>query len=91
MEDDHGTRMLRAMDHRLVEECTAQASSRVLLTVEAAAGRLSIGRTTMYALIKTGAVESVLVGRLRRIPADALTHYLEQLRAAGAKPDHSAA
>lgn len=79
------------MDHRVTDEYPAQASSRILLTVEAAAGRLSIGRTTMYALIKTGAVESVLVGRLRRIPADALTHYLEQLRADGAKPDNSAA
>jgi excisionase family DNA binding protein len=38
-----------------------------LLTVEEAAARLSIGRTLMYELISTGAVESVTIGRLRRV------------------------
>lgn len=48
---------------------------RVLLSVEQAAERLSIGRTTVYRLIKTGELQSVRVGRLRRIPADALDDY----------------
>ena len=39
-------------------------------------GRLSIGRTTMYALIGAGAIESVKVDRLSRVPADALTGYV---------------
>ncbi|WP_190819575.1 excisionase family DNA-binding protein [Saccharopolyspora pogona] len=55
--------------------------SRVLLTVEAAAERLSIGRTNMYALIKSGQVASVRIGNLRRVPADALTAYVRQLTA----------
>ena len=38
----------------------------------------------MYALIKAGDVESILIGRLRRIPADALARYLAAFRA-----DHS--
>ena len=50
-----------------------------LLTVEEAAHRLSIGRTTMYALLRAGAVRSVKVGRLRRIPAEALTEYIDRL------------
>jgi len=50
-----------------------------LLSVEAAATQLSIGRTTMYALIKTGAITSVRIGRLRRIPAEALTAYTTRL------------
>jgi len=50
-----------------------------LLSVEAAATQLSIGRTTMYALLKTGAIGSVKVGRLRRVPADALTAYTTRL------------
>ena len=53
--------------------------ARTLLSVEAAATQLSIGRTTMYALIKTGAIESVRVGRLRRVPAEALTAYTTRL------------
>ncbi|MPZ82202.1 MAG: helix-turn-helix domain-containing protein [Actinophytocola sp.] len=52
---------------------------RILLTVEAAAERLSISRTRMYALIKTGDVTSVRVGRLRRIPTAALDAFTTQL------------
>jgi excisionase family DNA binding protein len=39
--------------------------ARVLLTVEAAAKQLSIGRTTMYALIKAGHIATVRIGQLR--------------------------
>lgn len=53
---------------------------RLLLTAEEAAERLGIGRTLMYALVRGGDVESVQIGRLRRIPADALSRYLDQLR-----------
>jgi excisionase family DNA binding protein len=53
---------------------------RLVLTVEEAAERLGIGRTLMYALITTGEVESVRIGRLRRIPADALENYVKGLR-----------
>ncbi|WP_353943705.1 helix-turn-helix domain-containing protein [Streptomyces sp. HUAS MG91] len=47
------------------------------LTVEEAARRLSVGRTTMYALIRDGAVETVPIGRLRRVPVKAISAYLE--------------
>lgn len=56
-----------------------ESAPRVLLTVEAAAERLSIGRTMMYALVKTGDIESVCIGRLRRIPATALDSYARRL------------
>ncbi|MEU3543495.1 helix-turn-helix domain-containing protein [Streptomyces paromomycinus] len=52
----------------------------VLLTVEEAARRLSIGRTTCYGLIRSGELESVGIGRLRRVPADALAEYLARRR-----------
>jgi excisionase family DNA binding protein len=52
-----------------------------VLTVEEAAQRLGIGRAVMYALVSSGAVESVRIGRLRRVPADALVTFLDQLRA----------
>lgn len=54
---------------------------RLLLSVEAAAQRLSISRTRMYDLIKTGRIPSVRVGRLRRVPADALVMFTAQLLA----------
>ncbi|MGQ0846131.1 MAG: excisionase family DNA-binding protein [Sporichthyaceae bacterium] len=53
---------------------------RLVLTVEEAADDLGIGRTLMYALIRDGAVESVRIGRLRRVPAEALSEYVARLR-----------
>ncbi|NED34824.1 helix-turn-helix domain-containing protein [Streptomyces sp. SID8499] len=53
----------------------------VLLTVEEAARCLRIGRTTCFALIRTGELESLTIGGLRRIPADAPAAYLARRRA----------
>lgn len=89
--EHQGTQLARVDDHHPSERHYIQTPPRILLTVEAAADQLSIGRTTMYALIKAGAVESVLVGRLRRIPVEALVRYLERLRADLRQSDDSAA
>lgn len=55
---------------------------RVLLTIEEAAERLGIGRTLMCKLIRTGDVESVVIGRLCRIHIDAVNDYADRLVAA---------
>lgn len=52
---------------------------RVLLKPEEAAERLGIGRTTVYALLRTGEIESVRVGRLRRVPVTAVQAYAARL------------
>jgi excisionase family DNA binding protein len=57
--------------------------ARLVLTVEQAAEQLGIGRTLMYALIASGDVESVRIGRLRRVPADALDAFVFRLRCHG--------
>ena len=54
-------------------------SPREMLTVEQAAERLAVSRTTMFALIKDEVVPSILIGRYRRVPADELTVYIEWL------------
>jgi excisionase family DNA binding protein len=61
-------------------------SPRILLTVQEAAHVLGIGRTLMYSLIMSGEVESVPIGRLRRIPAECLTEYVTRLRESQTKP-----
>ncbi|MFG2901524.1 excisionase family DNA-binding protein [Streptomyces zaomyceticus] len=53
-----------------------------LLTVEEAARRLRIGRTLCYRLIGSGELESVPVGRLRRVPPEAVLDYVARLREA---------
>ena len=66
--------------HRDIERA---ATAVLLLTVEEAAQRLSIGRTTMYSLVSTGAIESVTIGRLRRVPSESLEKYVSSLRISG--------
>jgi len=61
------------------ERPTEIAPDMTLLTVEEAARRLSIGRTTVYALLKEGQINSVRIGRLRRIPTEELTAYTARL------------
>ena len=52
----------------------------LLLTVDEAAERLRLGRTLVYRLISSGELESVTVGRLRRVPAECLAEYVAALR-----------
>ncbi len=55
----------------------------LLLTPERAAERLDLGRTKIYELMAAGQIESVKVGRSRRIPVDALVDYVTRLRTSG--------
>ncbi|WKK27575.1 excisionase family DNA-binding protein [Streptomyces olivoreticuli] len=64
------------------EAISADDPTLALLTVEEAARRLQIGRTTCYRLIASGELESVPVGRLRRVPAEAVPEYVARLRLA---------
>jgi len=63
-------------------EAGGQEEPRLLLRVEEAAHRLGIERTLMYALVQSGDVESVRVGRLRRVPVECLDEFVAGLRAA---------
>ena len=61
---------------------------RRLLTTEETARRLSIGRTLVYRLMASGDLESVRIGRLRRIPAVALDDDVDRLRLASTEQGH---
>lgn len=52
-----------------------------LKTPEQAAKDLSISRATTYKLIKSGELESVKIGRSRRVPDAAIANYIGRLRA----------
>ncbi|MCI2421556.1 helix-turn-helix domain-containing protein [Saccharopolyspora sp. K220] len=51
-----------------------------MLRVEEAARRLAVSRTVAYRLIKSGDLESVMIGQSRRVPTDALDKYVRGLR-----------
>ena len=55
---------------------------KLLLTPTEAANALGIGRSKVYELMQTGQLQSVHIGACRRVPAEALTAFLERLRAA---------
>lgn len=54
---------------------------RLLLRVDEAAELLGLGRSKVYELVTAGELESVTVGRARRIPRAALEAFVEKMRA----------
>lgn len=56
-------------------------STRLMYEIPEAAEQISLSARTLERLIKDGHVESVKVGRRRLVPHDALTAYIEKLRA----------
>jgi excisionase family DNA binding protein len=67
-------------------EMMERRMEKVLLTVEEAATVMAIGRTKMFELIATGAVESVRIGSSRRVPSAAVEAYVQRLRTEGSGP-----
>jgi excisionase family DNA binding protein len=55
-------------------------ADQLLLTIEQAAHRLAIGRTKLLELITAGHIETVHIGRARRVVATSVANYYEQLR-----------
>ncbi len=60
-------------------ETRREASTPTLLSAVAAAEYLMVSRTTIFALIKSGELTSVLIGSARRIPRSACDAYVARL------------
>ncbi|MGH2502378.1 MAG: helix-turn-helix domain-containing protein [Ktedonobacterales bacterium] len=58
---------------------------KVLLTVEETAHKLSVGRSAVYGLMRRGELRYITVGRVRRVPIEAVSEFVAHARA------HSAA
>lgn len=54
---------------------------RVLLTPEEVAEALHVGRCTVYDLIRTNQLQSFKIGKLRRIPVDAVHEFAKRMLA----------
>ena len=50
---------------------------KILVTVEEATHILSMGRTRIYQLIRSGELKSVKCGKSRRIVADSIRSYVD--------------
>lgn len=55
---------------------------KVLLTPLEAAAALGIGRSKVYELLQSGQLQSVHIGRCRRVPAEAVHSFASSLRQA---------
>jgi excisionase family DNA binding protein len=59
-------------------ETTATLAAQPLLTIEQVAKRLGIGRSLAWRLVREGALPSVRLGRLVRVPQTALDHWIDE-------------
>jgi excisionase family DNA binding protein len=56
------------------------AHGRLLLTVKEAAEVLAVSERTVFYLIRSGRLPTVQIGRLRRVPLDALREFARARR-----------
>ncbi len=54
-------------------------TDKLLLTAEEVAQALGIGRSKVYELMASGLLRSVVIGRLRRVPAVRLAEFVARL------------
>jgi excisionase family DNA binding protein len=64
------------------------ADNPLLVTAEEAASLLSVSRTTVYTLIKAGALRPVHIGRSCRLSRAELLRYVDQLETARGAEHH---
>lgn len=85
---DRDTTDRQITDHQITDHRTSDDHSgrgdptvpRLLLTPLQAGAALGISRTRVFALLASGELESVQLGRSRRIPVAALEEFVGRLR-----------
>jgi excisionase family DNA binding protein len=63
---------------KAIHNSQANAEPTLLLTVEQSAKLVGIGRTTAYALVKSGEWRTIKIGRLRRLTREILEDWIAQ-------------
>ena len=77
------------VNHRLIPGEKESDVGEILLTVNEAAARLAIGRTSLYELISRRELRTVKIGRARRVPESAVDELISrQLRDQAANRDY---
>jgi excisionase family DNA binding protein len=72
----------------MTEFTTAGLPQRQLYRVSEAMVLLSLSRSVIYELIRSGRLRSVTEGRTRLIPATAITEYIDRLIAESEEADY---
>lgn len=63
-------------DEKELKPSESVREGKLLLTVEEAADRLSVGRSHLYNLLTRGEIVSIKLGRSRRVPAAELERFV---------------
>lgn len=61
-----------------------------LYTTQEVAQQLSLGHSTVKAMVASGAIQSIKVARSRRIPGDYIDEYLNKIRSQQGKAPRTA-
>ena len=62
-----------------MEDHIVTTSSPIVINVKDLANMLSVSHNTAYALIRSGKIRSIRIGRTYRIPKDAVDEYLRKI------------
>ena len=65
-------------DEKELKPSESVREGKLLLTVEEAADRLSVGRSSLYNLVMSGEIVSIKLGRSRRVPAAELERFVSE-------------
>lgn len=71
-----GTEKTAAGDKRKGRTMVTVGGTKMLLTPVEAAEQLAVSRTKVYELMAAGVLRSIHIGRLRRVPVDALRDFI---------------
>ena len=63
---------------QMSQTASRHAPERLLLRVPEVADRLGLGLTKTWALVNTGEIRSITIGKSRRVPVEALEEWLRQ-------------
>ncbi|WP_367133242.1 helix-turn-helix domain-containing protein [Saccharothrix sp. HUAS TT1] len=67
------------LDHSAPDDdCRADKPRPIVLTVKEACQVLRISRWTLYDLIRARAIETITIGRSRRIPVCSVSNYIKR-------------
>lgn len=65
---------------------TSDNDSHRLLTVAETCERLHISRPTFYGLVHSGALQTITIGRARRVPLSAIAQFVDAQLATDGRP-----
>ena len=70
---------LSRSEAKIMEDHILTAKSPMVINVKELAAMLSVSHNTAYALIRSGKIRSIRIGRTYRIPRDAVDEYLRKM------------